>query len=301
MKTSLTLILLSVSTSTVFSMQTDTNDITFLQGAHNKHQCYNHCTRHNGKSTQWIDQCKADCDEEYDPSPPPPNQCYNLGDPCEKDSDCLTGGFNPCNKCGTKHGTQYYKRCYGEPAPTPAPTYEPVQCYNLGESCEQDSDCWQGGTNMCTRCGNTHGTRYYKQCYGEDNEQDNRMLDFIEESHNKRYGCMRNNDCGRGQECSDRNICVEKQRNYGCMQNKDCGRGQECNDRNICVEKQKRYGCMRNKDCERGEECWNNMCVDKQKNFGCSTNLDCGHHMKCKDNMCMPKAAERALRGSKTE
>ena len=257
-------------------MQTDTNDITFLQGAQNKHQCYNHCTRHNGKSTQWIDQCKADCDEEYDPSPPPPNQCYNLGDSCEKDSDCLTGGFNPCNKCGTKHGTQYYKRCYGEPAPTPAPTYEPVQCYNLGESCERDSDCLTGGFNPCTRCGNTHGTQYYKRCYGEDNEQDNMMLDFVEESHNKRYG-------------------------YGCMKNKDCGSGQECNDRNICVDKQKRYGCMHNKDCGRGQECWNNMCVDKQKNFGCSSNLDCGHQMKCKDNMCMPKAAERALRGRKTE
>ena len=28
------------------------------------------------------------------------------------------------------------------------------QCYNHGNYCEEDSDCWQGGVNYCTSCGN---------------------------------------------------------------------------------------------------------------------------------------------------
>lgn len=148
-------------------------------GSSNKHQCYNHCERHTSKSSQYIRDCEADCDRQYGPSPTPapvtpysPSQCYNLGEECNEDSDCLQGGFNPCNKCGTSHGTQYYKRCYHEDPQTPAPI-TPIQCYNLGEECDQDSDCWQGGTNMCTTCGSSHGTQYYKRCYGNEYEGDN--------------------------------------------------------------------------------------------------------------------------------
>merc|ERR1712003_373564 len=67
-----------------------------------------------------IPRDKNDCRPEFESqgverrgecSAPSP-QCYNLGDSCTRDSDCRTGGFNPCQKCGDKVGTQYYNRCY---------------------------------------------------------------------------------------------------------------------------------------------------------------------------------------------
>ena len=88
-------------------------------------------------------------------------QCYNIGDPCKVDSDCLAGGFNPCNKCGTSHGTQYYKRCYSEPVtfePTPAPT-EVGMC---GQSCWNNADCksqYAGTWNPCMVCSRNHGAK----------------------------------------------------------------------------------------------------------------------------------------------
>ena len=183
MKTTTVLFLLSaVSSSDVLSITASANNadelnfnlrhtanIKLLEGAQNKHQCYNHCQRHTGKSKQWIDNCEERCDRQY-PSEP---QCYNLGDECETDDDCLTGGFNPCNKCGTTEGTEYYQRCYSEPEETPAPTpapYEQPQCYNLGDECETDDDCKTGGFNPCTKCGTTRGTLYFGRCYGEDDE-----------------------------------------------------------------------------------------------------------------------------------
>jgi len=185
MKTTIALFLLSaVSSSNVLSITASSNNadelnfnlrhtanIKLLEGAQNKHQCYNHCERHTGKSKQWIDDCEEKCDRQYDPPSEP--QCYNLGDECETDDDCLTGGFNPCNKCGTSHGTEYYQRCYAEPVETPAPTpapYEQPQCYNLGDECETDDDCMTGGFNPCNKCGTTHGTEYYQRCYSEPEE-----------------------------------------------------------------------------------------------------------------------------------
>lgn len=185
MKTTIALFLLSaVSSSNVLSITASSNNadelnfnlrhtanIKLLEGAQNKHQCYNHCERHTGKSKQWIDDCEEECDRQYDPPSEP--QCYNLGDECETDDDCLTGGFNPCNKCGTSHGTEYYQRCYAEPVETPAPTpapYEQPQCYNLGDECETDDDCMTGGFNPCNKCGATHGTEYYQRCYSEPEE-----------------------------------------------------------------------------------------------------------------------------------
>jgi len=188
MKTTTVLFLLSaVSSTNVLSITASANNadelnfnlrhtanIKLLEGAQNKHQCYNHCQRHTGKSNQWIKNCEEDCDRQYDPSPTPAPtelQCYNLGDECETDDDCLTGGFNPCNKCGTTHGTEYYQRCYAEPVETPAPTpapYEQPQCYNLGDECETDNDCMTGGFNPCNKCGKTRGTDYYQRCYSDE-------------------------------------------------------------------------------------------------------------------------------------
>ena len=181
MKTTIALFLLSaVSSSSILSITASSNNadelnfnlrhtanIKLLEGAQNKHQCYNHCERHTNKSRQWIDNCEERCDRQY-PSEP---QCYNLGDECETDDDCLTGGFNPCNKCGTTKGTEYYQRCYSEPEETPAPTpapYEQPQCYNLGDECETDDDCMTGGFNPCNKCGKTRGTEYYQRCYSDE-------------------------------------------------------------------------------------------------------------------------------------
>jgi len=187
MKTTIALFLLSaVSSSNVLSITATghnadelnfnlrhTANIKLLEGAQNKHQCYNHCQRHTGKSNQWIKNCEEDCDRQYDPPTPAPTelQCYNLGDECETDDDCLTGGFNPCNKCGTTKETEYYQRCYSEPEESPAPTpapYEQPQCYNLGDKCETDDDCMTGGFNPCNKCGKNRGTEYYQRCYSDE-------------------------------------------------------------------------------------------------------------------------------------
>jgi len=187
MKTTIALFLLSVvSSSNVQSITASENNadelnfnlrhtanIKLLEGAQNKHQCYNHCQRHTGKSNQWIKNCEEDCDRQYDPPTPAPTelQCYNLGDECETDDDCLTGGFNPCNKCGTTKETEYYQRCYSEPEESPAPTpapYEQPQCYNLGDKCETDDDCMTGGFNPCNKCGKNRGTEYYQRCYSDE-------------------------------------------------------------------------------------------------------------------------------------
>jgi len=34
------------------------------------------------------------------------------GNSCGRDSDCQVGGYNPCSRCGTQHGTIMYRRCY---------------------------------------------------------------------------------------------------------------------------------------------------------------------------------------------
>jgi len=98
--------------------------------------------------------------------------CNALGDKCKKDSDCAQGGFGPCNKCGDKKGTQYYKRCYLEPPPTrttpkPTPSPTPPTCNALGDKCKKDSDCAKGGVGPCNKCGDKKGTQYYKRCYLE--------------------------------------------------------------------------------------------------------------------------------------
>ncbi|EJK58490.1 hypothetical protein THAOC_21378 [Thalassiosira oceanica] len=54
--------------------------------------------------------------EPFPPAPAPapqPPQCNTYNEPCESDSDCMQGGFNPCTKCGKSRGTRHYKRCYG--------------------------------------------------------------------------------------------------------------------------------------------------------------------------------------------
>ncbi|EJK63700.1 hypothetical protein THAOC_15629 [Thalassiosira oceanica] len=106
-------------------------------------------------------------------------QCNTLGESCKKDSDCQQGGFNPCQKCGDKKGTRYYRQCYSPSAdsPTAAPTTPPPQCNTYNEPCKRDSDCMQGGFNPCTKCGTQRGTRYYRRCFGEGNE--NEELEFV--------------------------------------------------------------------------------------------------------------------------
>ena len=129
MKTTFALLLLSISSSSVFSIDNNAEDLNY-NNAHVK-----------------VLAAQP--------------QCYNIGDPCKVDSDCLTGGFNPCNKCGTSHGTQYYKRCYSEPVtfePTPAPT-EVGMC---GQSCWNNADCksqYAGTWNPCMVCSRNHGAK----------------------------------------------------------------------------------------------------------------------------------------------
>ena len=89
------------------------------------------------------------------------------------------GGSDPCMKCGDKKGTRYYWKCYGgmkheTPAPVPPP---PPQCNTYDEPCEHDSDCAPGGFNPCTKCGKSRGTRYYKRCYRNEQEE---SLEFIQ-------------------------------------------------------------------------------------------------------------------------
>jgi hypothetical protein len=107
-------------------------------------------------------------------------QCNTLGESCKRDSECQQGGFNPCQKCGDKKGTEYYHRFYSPDtdSPTAAPTTPPSQCNTYDEPCKRDSDCTQGGFNPCTKCGTQKGTRYYRRCYGEGDE--NEELEFVQ-------------------------------------------------------------------------------------------------------------------------
>ena len=160
--------------------------------------------------------------EPFPPAPPAPQpQCNTHDEPCESDSDCMQGGFNPCTKCGKSRGTRYYKRCYGgdeggegseflesgEPASSSDSVecsciLEPeccldkaeeprsfflntaeiallsAQCNTYDKPCKRDSDCIQGGFNPCTKCGTQKGTRYYRRCYREGDE--NEELEFVQ-------------------------------------------------------------------------------------------------------------------------
>merc|ERR1712176_876321 len=150
--------------------------IKITLGGHKKQNCVMNCEATYCPDN--IEDCKAKCQEccpngnfscNDDDFPNDDLQCYNLGDKCEVDSDCLTWGFNPCNKCGQYVGTRYYKRCYAE-EPTPEPTPAPFQCYNLGQRCTRNQDCHTGGVNFCQKCGTAVGTRYYHQCYSSYEE-----------------------------------------------------------------------------------------------------------------------------------
>lgn len=65
------------------------------------------------RGTEYFRRCYGGIKRETPaPVPPPPPQCNTYDEPCERDSDCAQGGFNPCTKCGKSRGTSYYKRCY---------------------------------------------------------------------------------------------------------------------------------------------------------------------------------------------
>lgn len=146
------------------------------------------------------------CKPNSNPPPPRQPQCYNYGQHCNKDSDCLTGGFNPCTTCSSNN------KCY---------TPEQPQCYNLGQHCNTNSDCHTGGFNPCTTCGQYVGTEYYKRCFTPDYEdEDEDTLDnFVEEEsstesqcYNHGQHCKRDSDCWTGgynpcTTCSSNNKC----------------------------------------------------------------------------------------------
>ena len=171
MKTILALTLLAISSSNVFSVPIDINDVTFLQDAQNKHQCYNHCTRHNGKSRQWIDECKADCDEEYAPTP-------RYG--CMRNSDCVHGQECKHNICVQN------QRDYG--------------CMK-SKDCEGDQECKH---NICIDKQRTYGCTKSKDC-GRDQECKHNIC--VEQQ--RAYGCMSNLDCGHHMKCKN-NMCMPK-------------------------------------------------------------------------------------------
>lgn len=111
----------------------------------NEHCKPSNCHDNNGLS---YGHCKPNS------GPPPPPQCYNLGERCNQNSDCWQGGTNMCQVCGDQPGTEYFKQCYNPPAiPTPAPTEEDIgQC---GIPCNNNNDCkseYVGTWNPCTVC-----------------------------------------------------------------------------------------------------------------------------------------------------
>lgn len=139
------------------------------------------------------------------------DQCNNLGASCNVDDDCLQGGYNPCNSCGQSHGTQYYKRCYYTPPPTPAP-YEQPQCYNLGQTCDRDSDCRKGGFNPCTTCGGSKNDEYYHRCYTPDETP--RPTPSPNEPGMCRVSCYNDSDC-KSEYAGTYNPCMLCSRNHG--------------------------------------------------------------------------------------
>lgn len=85
--------------------------------------------------------------------PPPPPQCYNLGESCNKNSDCWEGGTNFCQVCGDEPGTDNHKTCYNPPPEPPTPSPQDVgQC---GLPCNNNNDCkseYVGTYNPCVVC-----------------------------------------------------------------------------------------------------------------------------------------------------
>merc|ERR1712078_219532 len=64
------------------------------------------------RGTEYFRRCYGGIKRETPAPVPSPPQCNTYDGPCERDSDCAQGGFNPCTKCGKSRGTRYYKRCY---------------------------------------------------------------------------------------------------------------------------------------------------------------------------------------------
>ena len=79
------------------------------------------------------------------PTPSPIEEvCYNLGQGCEKNSDCHTGGTNFCQLCGQTHGTEYFHRCY-------SPNGEEEDEGRVLELIEEDGPTWDDIKNGTKR------------------------------------------------------------------------------------------------------------------------------------------------------
>lgn len=109
------------------------------------------------------------CKPSSNPPPPPPrqSQCYNHGQHCNADSDCLTGGYNPCTTCGQNH------QCY-------TPPNEPEDVGMCGLPCNNNNDCksqYVGTYNPCMVCSRYTGNVGTQWVCIDPSE-----MEFIEES-----------------------------------------------------------------------------------------------------------------------
>ena len=145
----------------VFNLNFEAKSGLALRGANNIKQCYNHCKRHNGKSTEWKSLCMQRCDDEYGPANPGWNG-YCDGSP---QYHCYSNGWPDC--CEQNDGLN----CPRKP---PACDVQPSG-HSCNRSCRTDSDCMsyqRGGFVQCAKCGQYKGARYYQLCYSGDDEDE---------------------------------------------------------------------------------------------------------------------------------
>ena len=143
----------------VFNLNFEAKSGLALRGANNIKQCYNHCKRHNGKSTEWKSLCMQRCDDEYGPANPGWNG-YCDGSP---QYHCYSNGWPDC--CEQNDGLN----CPRKP---PACDVQPSG-HSCNRSCRNNSDCMsyqRGGFVQCAKCGQYEGARHYQMCYSGDDE-----------------------------------------------------------------------------------------------------------------------------------
>jgi len=117
----------------------------------------------------------------------------------------------------------------------PYPNPNPYPSQNANWACPGLGGC------IYDESGNVGGSRFYSQghcersCGPRPNPQP-------PNPRPPRVGCNSDSDCGNGQSCNSRHICVSQPNpqpqpphTLGCSSDRDCGPQQTCNSRNVCV------------------------------------------------------------------
>jgi len=119
---------------------------------------------------------------------------------CKDDSHCESNDtYNPCTKCGTSQGTQYYQRCFSPEANNGLGGAG--QCNLSCNPNKGNSDCqMSGGFNPCTTCGEYVGTQFYHHCFNANaHHEEDCDPDYMPHGEGQcGISCNSNSDCRKG-------------------------------------------------------------------------------------------------------